>query len=79
MYNSVQEKGVKTIEKSFDGFLTIDQIASMLHVHRRTVWRWIRAGKLKAAKIGKAWRIREEDFEAFVRKAFGEQDPDEQK
>ena len=61
-------KGVVKIEKEREkGFLTADEVAEMLHVSRRSVWGWIRQGKLKAAKLGRSWLIRESDFEDFVR------------
>ena len=36
---------------------------SLLKVCDETVYRWIKAGNLKAARIGKDWRIDAEDLE----------------
>lgn len=47
-------------------FLTPAQIAENLQVTEKTVTRWLQAGDLKGIKIGRLWRIREEDFETFV-------------
>jgi excisionase family DNA binding protein len=44
---------------------TVKETAARLKVSVRAVLDWIRAGKLRAAKVGKAWRIKESDLEAF--------------
>lgn len=58
-----------------DRWLTIDEIADTLRVHRRTVWGWIRSGQLHAYKAGKAWRVRESDLEQFL--SYGLQEEEE--
>ena len=47
--------------------LTTEEIAAILSVHPRTVMRWLREGKLKGLKVGRLWRVRLEDLEAFIR------------
>lgn len=44
---------------------TVEEAAELLKVGQRTVLNNIRAGKLRASKIG-AWRIREEDLVAYL-------------
>ncbi len=44
---------------------TCDEIAERYGVKVITVWDWIRRGKLPAMKIGKSYRIREDDLKAF--------------
>lgn len=39
------------------GVYTLDEVAGMLKVTKRTLYNYIRAGKLKAVKIGKYWRV----------------------
>lgn len=46
--------------------LTVDQAAQRLAVHPRTLLRHIRSGRLQARRIGKAYRIRGEDLDAFA-------------
>jgi excisionase family DNA binding protein len=46
--------------------LTIDDVAETLKIHRTYVARLIKQNKLKAIKIGKFYRIREDDFNAFL-------------
>ncbi len=49
-----------------DKFLTTDQVADRLHLHQNTVIRYIREGKLAAAKVGNAYRIKESSLANFV-------------
>ena len=44
---------------------TCDEIAERYAVKVITVWDWIRSKKLGAIKIGKMYRIREEDIKRF--------------
>ena len=46
------------------------EIAAILNVAHGTVWRWIRDGKLKAARLGGngTYRVTKEDLEAFMAK-----------
>lgn len=41
------------------------EIADMYGVSVRTVWEWIKSGKLKAYRIGRLYRIYKEDLEQF--------------
>lgn len=49
-----------------DSYYTVDQVAEILHMHVKTVRRYIREGKLPAAKVGKQWRITGHDLSLFV-------------
>jgi excisionase family DNA binding protein len=44
---------------------TCEEVAGRYGVQVITVWDWIRKKKLPAIKIGKSYRIREEDLKAF--------------
>ena len=52
-----------------DKFLSVYEICGILKVKRGTVIRWIRAGRLRAFKLGggRLWRIRERDLREFVK------------
>ncbi len=52
---------------------TIKDIAQEWQVSKRTVTRWIKDGKLKAAVIGGVTRITEEDYREFLNKIKGGQ------
>jgi excisionase family DNA binding protein len=45
---------------------TPEQIAEQWGVTRHTVLRYLQTGKLKGFKIGRFWRIREHDLNAFI-------------
>jgi len=49
-------------------FLTAKEVADILRVDIMTIYRYIKAGKIKAYKIGKEFRMREEDFNKFLNK-----------
>jgi excisionase family DNA binding protein len=49
-----------------DKLLTPDQAAEKLAVKPRSIKEWLRQGKLLGVKIGKLWRIRNEDLETFI-------------
>lgn len=46
--------------------LTVEQVAKILQVHPFTVLKFIKQGKLKAAKLGRVYRIRRSDVELFL-------------
>lgn len=45
---------------------TLEQVAQSLNLHVRTIRNYVRAGRLKAARIGKQYRIARCDLEAFT-------------
>jgi excisionase family DNA binding protein len=59
-------------------WLTVEQIAQDLQVHPTTVREWIRGKKLKAAKFGRDYRIKREDYEQFIQEHYNT-DEDEKK
>ena len=51
-------------------WMTVEQIAQDLQVHPTTVREWIRNKKLKAAKFGRDYRIKREDYEKFIEEHY---------
>ena len=47
---------------------TLDEVAAILKVTRRTLYTWIKAGQLKAVKMGKYWRVSEQALQEFTAK-----------
>lgn len=47
-------------------YYTIFEVADLLQFHHQTIRRMIRSGELPAKKLGKEWRIKKEDLEAFT-------------
>lgn len=42
------------------------EVAEYLKVTPETVWNWIKAGRLKASKVGRSYKIREVDLREFI-------------
>ena len=49
-------------------FYTARELADKLRVNIMTIYRYIKAGKIKAYKIGKEFRIDKEEFQGFLDK-----------
>jgi excisionase family DNA binding protein len=49
-------------------FYTARELAEKLRVNIMTIYRYIGAGKLKAHKIGKEFRVKKVEFEGFLKK-----------
>lgn len=49
-----------------DKLYNLEEVSKILQVHIETVRRYIKSGALRAAKIGKAYRIQERDLQAFI-------------
>jgi excisionase family DNA binding protein len=47
-------------------FLTLEQVAEILQVSVRSLYRYITEGKIKATKVG-YWRISQTDLKEFVK------------
>lgn len=52
--------------------LTVAEVADMLRVSTMTVYRLVKSGELRALQIGKSYRLREEDVDAFLAARFTE-------
>ncbi len=51
-------------------FLTPQEVADLLRVSSMTVYRLIKAGELRAVRVGKAYRILEDDVDAYLADRF---------
>lgn len=49
-----------------DPFLTTDEVLEYLQVNLRTVYRLIKAGKIPAVRVGRQWRFRKSDVDAWL-------------
>ena len=47
-------------------FLTVEETAKILKVTKMTIYRYIKAGKLTAYKVGKDYRIKKQEFDRFI-------------
>lgn len=44
----------------------LDEVADIIQVTKRTLYNYINAGTLKAVKVGKYWRVSEDNLQAFI-------------
>jgi excisionase family DNA binding protein len=49
-------------------FYRAEDLAELLEVNIMTIYRYIKAGRLKAYKIGRDFRIDKNEFQAFLKK-----------
>jgi len=54
---------------SHDNLLTVAEVARRLRLHEITVRRHIKAGTLRAVRVGRGIRVREEELERFLQPA----------
>ena len=51
-------------------FLTPREVADLLRVSNMTVYRLIKSGELRAVRVGKAYRLLEDDVDAYLADRF---------
>lgn len=49
-----------------DQFMTTDEVLEYLHLNLKTVYRLIKSGKLPAVRVGRQWRFRKRDLDAWL-------------
>src|SRR5438067_5105089 len=51
---------------SDESSLTTEEVLEYLQVNLRTVYRLIKAGKIPAVRVGRQWRFRKSDIDAWL-------------
>lgn len=51
-------------------FLTVAEVAKLLRVSNMTVYRLISAGELAAVRVGRSYRIREDDVDRYLSSGY---------
>ena len=51
-------------------FLTVAEVAALLRVSTMTVYRLIKAGSLPAVRVGKSYRVREDDVDSYLASSY---------
>ncbi len=46
--------------------LSVKEVAKTLNISAYTAAEWIRAGKIKASKVGKLWRVEQSELQKFI-------------
>jgi len=47
-------------------YYSVDEIANLLGMHVKTIQKYVREGKIKATKVGKAWQVSGHDLSSFM-------------
>jgi excisionase family DNA binding protein len=47
-------------------YVTVAEVADLLRVSNMTVYRLVQAGRLPAVRVGRSYRIREEDVDRYL-------------
>lgn len=51
-------------------FLTIAEVAAKMRVSKMTVYRLVHNGELPAVRVGRSFRVTEDDVNEYLRKSF---------
>lgn len=51
-------------------FLTVSEVAQLMRVSTMTVYRLIKAGELASVRVGKSYRISEDDVDSYIAKRY---------
>lgn len=51
-------------------FLTVAEVAGQLRVSTMTVYRLIKAGQLAAVRVGRSYRVREDDVDRYLASTY---------
>ncbi len=54
------------VSNSSSEFMTVSEVADLMRVSSMTVYRLIKAGEIRAARVGKSYRIRESDVDQYL-------------
>ena len=52
--------------------LTVNEVADLLRVSRMTIYRMIRQGDMAALRVGRNYRLREEDVHSYLTERYTE-------
>ena len=52
--------------------LTVNEVADLLRVSRMTVYRLIKTGEMPALRVGRSYRLREEDVDTYLSARYTE-------
>ncbi|MEP6758833.1 MAG: helix-turn-helix domain-containing protein [Actinomycetota bacterium] len=52
--------------------LTVNEVADLLRVSRMTVYRLIKEGQIKALRVGRSYRLREDDVDEYLSARYTE-------
>ncbi len=59
---------------SEDTLLNVKQVAAYLQLKESTIYSWAQDGKIPAIKIGRTWRFRRSDLDAWIERHLQQED-----
>ncbi len=51
-------------------FLTVAEVAAVMRVSKMTVYRFVHSGQLAAVRVGRSFRVSEEEVNKYIEKSF---------
>ncbi|MGH2700289.1 MAG: helix-turn-helix domain-containing protein [Actinomycetota bacterium] len=51
-------------------FVTVAEVAKQLRVSNMTVYRLIKAGQMRAVRVGRGYRLREDDVRKYLHQRY---------
>lgn len=51
-------------------FLTVAEVATVMRVSKMTVYRLVHSGELPAVRVGRSFRVPEDDVHAYLQRSF---------
>ena len=51
-------------------FLTVAEVASIMRVSKMTVYRMVHAGELPAVRVGRSFRVPQDEVDKYLRSSF---------
>jgi excisionase family DNA binding protein len=51
-------------------FMTVAEVAAMMRVSKMTVYRLVHNGELPAVRVGRSFRVTEDDVNEYLRRSF---------
>ncbi len=73
---SLEERAVQIMGESTSGdisgvkFLTVAEVATVMRVSKMTVYRLVHSGELPAVRVGRSFRVPENDVHAYLQRSF---------
>jgi excisionase family DNA binding protein len=55
---------------SMGHFLTVAEVAKQLRVSNMTVYRLIKAGEMRAVRVGRGYRLKEDDVRRYLQQRY---------
>ncbi|MGH2698580.1 MAG: helix-turn-helix domain-containing protein [Actinomycetota bacterium] len=55
---------------SMGQFLTVAEVAKQLRVSNMTVYRLIKAGEMRAVRVGRGYRLQEDDVRSYLQQRY---------